>query len=46
MRITTFASKNNYEVRLYEFISPSGWTITSFYQLMKRPDISLGCFDM
>ncbi len=45
MQITTVASKDSYEVRLYEFISPSGRTITSFYQLMKCPDVSLGCFD-
>ncbi|OZY86045.1 hypothetical protein CBP51_03165 [Cellvibrio mixtus] len=45
MQITTVASKDNYEVKLFEFKSPSGRTITSFYQLMKYPGISLGCFD-
>jgi hypothetical protein len=45
MQITTIAGKDNYEVRLYEFISPAGRTITFFYQLTKFPDISLGCFD-
>lgn len=45
MQITTVVNKDNYEVRFYEFISPSGQAITSFYQLKKLPGVSLGCFD-
>lgn len=45
MRITTIATKEKYEIRLFEFISPAGQMITSFYQLMRIPKVSLGCFD-
>lgn len=45
MRTTTIANNGKYEVRLFEFITPTGWTITSFSQLIKIPDIVLGCFD-
>lgn len=45
MRISTVADTNNYEIRFYEFIAPAGWTITSFFQVIAKPDYSLGCFD-
>lgn len=44
--LTTILTKNEkYEVRLIEFIAPAGWTITSFYQLIKVPGVCLGCTD-
>ncbi|OZY86068.1 hypothetical protein CBP51_03280 [Cellvibrio mixtus] len=46
MRVATIADKDNYEVRLYEFISPSARMITSFYQLVRLPNTSLGCFEL
>lgn len=45
MRISTIADTNNYEIRFYEFIAPAGWTITSFFQVVAKPDFILGCFD-
>ncbi len=45
MRITTIANNKKYEVRLIEFIAPAGWTITSFYQLIKSNAGCIGCFD-
>lgn len=41
---TTIIDKNEkYTLRLIEFIAPAGWTITSFYQLIKAPSICLAC---
>jgi hypothetical protein len=45
MRISCITSNAEYEIKFYEFISPSGITVTSFYQVIKSPDFSLGCFD-
>jgi len=43
MRVTSIANDDKYEVRLIEFIAPACWTITHFYQLIKSPNICLGC---
>lgn len=43
MQTTTIDKNEKYELRLIEFIAPAGWTITSFYQLIRVPDICLGC---
>lgn len=46
MRITVIATYKGYEVRFFEFIAPSGRTVTSFFQIIKSPNIPLGCFDL
>lgn len=43
MQTTIIDKSEKYELRLVEFIAPAGWTITSFYQLIKAPDICVGC---
>lgn len=45
MNISTVANTEKHEIRLFEFIAPAGWTITSFFQVVAKPDFSLGCFD-
>ncbi|MEN0036751.1 MAG: hypothetical protein AAGC78_06770 [Cellvibrio sp.] len=45
MRTTVIANNKNYEVRHIEFIAPAGWTVSSFYQVVKSSSICIGCSD-
>jgi hypothetical protein len=45
MKISSVANTEKHEVRFFEFISPAGLTVTSFFQVVAKPDFSLGCFD-
>lgn len=45
MKISIVTSTNTHEIRLYEFIAPAGWIITSFFQIVEKPNTGIGCVD-
>ena len=45
MKISIVSSTDTHEIRLFEFIAPAGWTITSFFQIVEKPDTGIGCVD-
>ncbi len=45
MRISIVGSTSTHEIRFFEFRAPSGWTITSFFQIVEKPDTGIGCVD-
>lgn len=45
MKISNVASTNTHDIRFFEFLTPDGFTITSFFQVVSKPNISLGCVD-
>lgn len=46
MKITCVADNLTHEIRHFEFIRPNGILITSFFQVVRKPDIGVGCFDV
>lgn len=45
MKITCVATTSTHEIRFFEFTRPDGRTITSFFQVVTKPDLGIGCFD-
>lgn len=45
MNISIVSSTATHEIRFFEFIAPAGWTITSFFQVIEKPDSGIGCVD-
>lgn len=45
MNISIVSSSATHEIRFFEFIAPAGWTITSFFQVVEKPDTGIGCVD-
>lgn len=46
MKITCVASTFTHEIRYFEFTRPDdGRLITAFFQVVQKPDMSIGCFD-
>lgn len=45
MNISIVSSTDTHEIRFLEFIAPTGWTITSFFQIVEKPDTGIGCAD-
>jgi hypothetical protein len=45
LKISIITSNATHEIRFFEFIAPAGWTITSFFQVVEKPDIGIGCVD-
>lgn len=45
MKITVVAATPSHEIRFHEFVAVNGRTITSFFQIVEKPDIGIGCFD-
>lgn len=45
LNISVVGSTDTHEIRLFEFIAPAGWTITSFFQVIEKPDTGICCVD-
>lgn len=45
MNISIVSSTTTHEIRFFEFITPTGWIITSFFQVVEKPDTGIGCVD-
>lgn len=45
MKVSVIAAKANHEVKFFEFVSPSGRTITSFYQVVRKSNTPIACCD-
>jgi hypothetical protein len=45
LKISNIAKTRYHEIRLFEFCASDGRTITSFFQVIELPNVSLGCFD-
>lgn len=45
MKISNVASTDTHDIQFFEFLTPDGVTITSFFQVVAKPNISLGCVD-
>jgi hypothetical protein len=46
MKITCIASTFTHEIRHFQFFRPDdGRLITSFFQVVQKPDTGIGCFD-
>lgn len=45
MHVHNVANTTTHTVLFFEFRDTNGRTITSFFQAIKNPDISLGAFD-
>lgn len=45
LNISIITSTDTHEIRFFEFIAPSGLAITSFFRVVEKPNIGIGCVD-
>lgn len=45
MKISVLESSPDHIIRFYLFIDNFGYTVTSFFQAVKMPDVSLGAYN-
>jgi hypothetical protein len=45
MLVQELLNTTTHSIKLFSFIDTRGRTVTSFFQAIKKPDISLGAFD-
>lgn len=44
MKISIVAETECHEIRFFEFLTPYGRTVTSFFQVVEKPNIGIGCY--